>query len=805
MRIAFEQGWQLGREVGYHVRFDRQLTAQTRLRVVTEGILTRQLLDDPLLEGVGCVVLDEFHERSLHTDLAAALLKEVLEARPDMKVVVMSATLDAAPIAQYFNDAPVVHSQGRSFPVDVSYRAPATGSRVRLEQQIAAAAEAVFEDADDGGDVLIFLPGAAEIRRAMTALQPLASRHGVDVLPLYGSLAAEAQMRAIEPSSRRRIICATNVAETSLTIEGVTTVIDSGLARVARYDPRRGLDHLELATISRASAQQRAGRAGRVRAGRCIRLYSETHYHAMAAFELPEVQRVDLAQTVLTLHAWGRRDVRGFMWYQPPPEAMVAAAERLLALLGALDGESQGRMTDLGRRMLALPVHPRLARLLLAAADAGFADLGATVAALLSERDILLAERGSSFGHGDRRASAGTSQSDLIARIAVLDTAERDRFNARLRSSGIDPAAAQQVARVRDSLQRLMPRRREAITPAHAEPDETLLLKLPLLAYPDRVCRRRDADDAAGAMVGGGGVRLAPESTVRDSALFVAIDARQDERTARREAQVRIASAIDPAWLEELFPHAVRRERSAVYDEGRQRAVGVMRVWYRDLLLREAETGQVDAAAAELALRTALQPRAKELVAGNEAAASLLARLAFLKAVLPAKAWPDGATPAFDADALVAAACAGARSLDDVTRRLPQIIDTEMGYALRRFIDEHAPESLAAATGNRIKLDWSAARADDAASAVGPIMAVRLQEMFGMADTPRLAMGRVPVVLHLLGPNYRPVQVTSDLASFWKNTYPQVRKDLRARYPKHAWPDDPLTAPPEARGGRRRQ
>lgn len=797
MRIADENGWELGRQVGYHVRFDRKISRDTRLRVLTEGILTRQLLEDPLLEDVGGVILDEFHERNLNTDIAVALLREVQEARPDLLLIVMSATLHAEPVARYLGGCPIIHSEGRTFPVEITYSRP---SADHLEQRIADAVQSI-DDSD--GDVLIFLPGAEEIRRSISALEPIAARRDADLLPLHGSLPVEQQVRAIRPGPRPKIICSTNIAETSLTIEGVTTVIDSGLARVAGYDADRGLDRLDLVRISKAAATQRAGRAGRVRPGRCIRLYTEKEYHALANFELPEIQRVDLAATVLSLHAWGRSDVRGFGWFDPPPEAMLVAAERLLAMLGALTSDTDGQITPLGRRILSLPVHPRLAAMLLAASDQGLAREGATLAALLSEKDILLPQRADRHAIGTHLQQ---SRSDLLLRMEQLEVAERDNFRIHLRDAGIDPAAARQAARIRDELLRLLPDRssarqqpaRFASSTGAEGVDDDALLRLPLLAYPDRVCRRRPAGAPTGVMVGGGGVRIADESSVKQGDFFLALDARRDARSIRSEALVRIASQIEEPWLEELFPHVVRNEETAIYDESAGRVIGVRRIFYRDLLLRESRTGDPAPDQAAGILRQALLPRAGELVAQDEALSALLQRIGFLRAA----GIGGNDLPALDAESFVADACTGARSLADVQRNLRHAIDAQLTYAQRQFIDTHAPEAIEVPTGNRIRLDWSAAQT--APQLRGPVLAVRLQEMFGLPDTPRVAGGRVPVVLHLLGPNYRPVQVTTDLASFWKNTYPQVRKDLRARYPKHSWPDDPLTAPPQAKGGRRR-
>lgn len=785
-RIAQENDWRLGEEVGYHVRFDRRISASTRLRVLTEGILTRQLLDDPFLEGVGAVVLDEFHERSLHTDVAAALLREVQQTvRADLILVVMSATLEAEPVARFLGGCPIVRVEGRTFPVEMTYRGLAAGAARAPVQDRAADAVAEVLKAGDG-DVLVFLPGAQEINRTSARLEPVARANDLLVLPLHGSLPAEEQTRALRPSDRRKVVLATNIAETSLTIEGVDTVVDSGLARVAGYDPQRGLDRLELRQISKASATQRAGRAGRTGPGRCVRLWSQRDELAMEDFELPEIRRVDLCSTVLALHAWGKSDVRGFGWYEAPAEEILVAAERLLEMLGALEG---GAITTLGRRLMAIPAHPRLARLMLAAAEEGLLEEGAALAALLSEKDIATLDFSQDYRN---RGPATQGPSDLLIRLDMLERARASNFAPFLRDQGIDPVAARQASRVRDELLRIGSR---LVRKARQSPDEERLLKLALYAYPDRVVRRREKDPSAGTMVGGSGVRLAPESVVRQSDFFLAIDARDDPRNPSREATVRIASAIQLAWLEELFPRQVRRERGVVYDADRDRVVGRGGTYYCDLPLREDADAAVDPEKAAAALVEAVRPSIVEFFESDEGAAEWLSRLALLRKHMPEHPWP-----AADADALLevlAVAARGKRSVAELRRApLAGLLQDQLIYPLDRLIEQHAPRTITVPTGNDIRLTY--------AKGERPVLAVRLQEVFGWTDTPRVAGGRVAVVMHLLAPNSRPVQITDDLRSFWSTTYFQVRKDLRVRYPKHSWPEDPLTAKPEAKGGRRR-
>lgn len=777
-RIAEENGWRVGEEVGYQIRFERRMTERTRLRVMTEGILTRQLVDDPFLTGVGCVILDEFHERNLNTDVAAALLREIKSSvREDLIVIVMSATLDAQPVAEFLGGAPIVNVAGRTFPVGVEYRGQMAGAaQVPLWERAAGEVRAVLAEGD--GDVLVFLPGMMEIQRTMEWLSPVGE--GVRVVPLHGSLTGEEQFAALRPAPAgvRKVICATNIAETSLTIEGVKTVIDGGQARVAVYDPRRGLDRLELKRISRASATQRAGRAGRTGPGRCVRLWGERENVHLEDFEVPEVRRVDLAGTVLALHAWGE-DPRTFGWYERPSEAALDAAEGLLEMLGALTAERGGKITGLGQRILAVPAHPRLGRLMVDAADRGMIEEGAAVAAVLSEKDFVIADR---WGGAKERG-----RSDMIKRLQLLEN--------RGSRADVDPQGMRQVERTREELKRVGKRITETRGGRPRDGGgEDALLKLVLAAYPDRVCRRRASDRETAVMVGGSGVRLGRETVVQDAEYFVAVDARGDERSREKEAIVRIASEIEEGWLEELFPQEVKRKKGAVFDEEKQKVVGVSGVYYRDLVLREERDVAVDGETAGGVLAEALKGRARDLFERDERAKNLLARVALLREHMPEKEWP-----ALDEEGLaevLAEACRGRRSVEEVTAgRLVEVLMGRLAWPLDRLLEEHAPEALEVPTGNRIRLQYETGKA--------PVLAVRLQEVFGWTETPRVAGGRVPIVMHLLGPNYRPVQITSDLKSFWGTTYFQVRKDLRAQYPKHSWPEDPLTATPVAKGRRR--
>ena len=793
-RIAAEQGWTLGGRVGYQIRFEKRVGPETRLKVVTEGILNRLLVADPFLDGVGAVILDEFHERSLHTDLAFALLREIRDSvRDDLIVVAMSATMDADPVARFLSDAPIIRVAGRTFPVTIRHQAGPTRNAgpQAIADAVAGAVEQALAADGAGGDLLAFLPGVEEIRRTERRLSGWADRAGVEVVPLHGSLPSAEQDRALRPSSRRKVVLATNIAETSLTIDGVTTVVDTGLARVAGYDPARGLDRLELERISRASSDQRAGRAGRTAPGQCVRLWTEGEHRGLPAADRAEVHRVDLAATVLLLRAWGIADPAAFGWFEAPAPATLHAAERLLVLLGAVEGP-HGPITSVGRHLLAIPAHPRLGRLLLGALASGQARDGAALAALLAEKDILTR----SFGRDARPAVH--AESDLLIRLDQLAQAERARFAPTLRGEGIDPAAARQAVAIRDDLLRIARR-----LPGFADqnqgdhPDETKLLRLILLAYPDRVVRRRgETDGGAGVMVGGRGVRLDPESVVRAAEFFLALDPREDRRGGVLTAWVRIASAIDVGWLTEFFPAAVTTEATVVFDPDRRRAVGVTTRRYLDLTLAEDRNAPAPLDRASAALVAEFAPRGRAFFERNEATAAWLRRFDLAARTLPEAGWPDLEDSVW-VD-LVALACHGKRTEDEAQRAAaPHLLQSRLTFDQNRRLDHDVPEAITVPSGSRIKLDYPADGQGP------PVLAVRLQELFGWTTSPRICGGRVPLLLHLLGPNYRPVQITDDLASFWATTYFQVRKDLRSRYPKHAWPDDPLLAPAEARGGRR--
>ena len=742
-RVASELGERVGERIGYQVRFENVTSPKTRLRFVTQGVLARQLIGDPELRGVGAVVLDEFHERQLEGDLALAMARRLQRgARRDLKIVVMSATLDAAPIAEYLG-APRLRAEGRRFDVAIDHLE--RPDERALDVQVAQASARLVREGLEG-DVLVFLPGAAEIRRAQSACAELAQRAGLVVLPLYGDLAPAEQDRALAPApaGKRKVILSTNVAETSLTIEGIVAVVDSGWARIASHAPWSGLPMLRLAKISRASAAQRAGRAGRTQPGRCLRLYTKHDHDTRPEHELPEIRRLDLAETMLALRSAGVGDVGAFDWLDRPEPAALEHAEELLERLGAFD--RSGQVTPLGRRMLRFPLHPRQARIVCEAEARGVAEEGCQVAALLGERGM----RSGGDGHG---------RSDLLAALGDSNTRSKiDRpFKQLLRLSerGAKPAG---------------------------NPEDATLISI-LAGYPDRVARRRGPRSRDVVLASGGGARLSDASVVREAELLVAIDAEEKREAGRPGAQliVHTASEIEPEWLADLFPDALR-ETDELRWQG-ERVEAVRRVMYDQLALEERTGPPRDAEAAARLLCEAARARGIGNLWDAGEVDRLVARLEFA-----------GFAP--DVDAALTALCQGRTSLTDLrdaslTGALLDALDGKQ----RAQLDRLAPDRITLPGGRSTRIQYDRGKP--------PSLESRLQDFFGMADGPRVGNG-VPVVLHLLAPNQRAVQVTTDLAGFWERHYPQIRRELMRKYPKHAWPEDPRHAQPPAAGHRRR-
>ncbi len=753
-RIAAERGGQVGAEVGYRVRFEARVSAKTRIELLTEGMLVRRLQADPFLEGVGCVVLDEFHERSLHADLALALLREVRrDVRPDLQLVVMSATLDPGPVAAWL-DAPVVRAEGRTHPVEVSYAVRSDERRIEL--RVAAAIRRALSGGERG--VLAFLPGAGEIERTAEHLEGAGD---VVVHRLHGRLPAKAQDAALAPpapgETRAKVVLATNVAETSVTVAGITAVVDSGLARQPRYDAAVGLERLERVPVSQASADQRAGRAGRLAPGRCHRLWTESEHRGRPAYETPEVRRVDLTRTALEVRGWGA-DPATFDWFEPPAATTLQRADRLLRRLGATD---EAGVTALGRTLLALPLHPRLGRVVVAGHAAGFLHDAAAVAALAAERDIF------------REPPDQSGDSDLLLRLDVLDRRGQP-------PRGVNRGALDQARRARDQLVRAAesvlgrcPRR---------EADEPTLLRLLLSAFPDRVARRRAPRSERFKLAGGGGAVLDRRSAVREAEWILAVGLEGGRRGERSEHVVRIASALDPEWLE------VETTVETRFDSGREAVVQNEVRRYLDLVVGERRADP-DPVAAATALADAARAAPLRAFTVDREAETFLGRLRWLATRRPELDLPTfpelpGAPEGAASSQLVEAVCSGKRSFAETRRvALRPLLQGLLDHQARARLGSLAPTHIAGPRGRRFKLRYGTGHP--------PILEARIQHLFGLHETPRVA--GEPVRLHLLAPNGRPAQITDDLHGFWRNTYADVRKDLRGRYPKHAWPEDPLT------------
>jgi ATP-dependent helicase HrpB len=764
-RMAIEHGSPLGERFGYQVRFDRKAGPRTRVLTVTPGVMLRMLHDSPFLDDVACIVFDEFHERGLDADLVLGMVKLIREnVRPELKVVIMSATIEPGPISRYLGGCPVVDSEGRTFPVEVVYRprsfeipihrAVATGVREALDRT--------------SGDVLAFLPGLREIRQTMEELADIAAQRDLELIPLHGDLPPEQQDRALQKLDRRKVVLATNVAETSVTVEGVTAAVDSGMVRQLEFEPSIGMDRLRLMPISKASADQRSGRAGRTQPGICIRLWDEPSHRGRSEQTVPEIERVDLCSAVLHLLALGETDMANFPWLNAPRADAIAEA---LLLLERLQLVEKNKLTDSGRMAASFPVHPRLGRLLIQGQRLGCPGRAALAAALLSERDPFIR----SIESGSPIRLAPSTVSDVLDRVEALEAFEASgQLNGPL--GRLHPQGARAVLEVRNQLERILgDKHSDRATQAN---DEALLRSL-LAAYPDRLARRREKQSPRAVVVGGRGVKLAPTSGVNETELFVCIDV----DAGGSDSLVRLASGVERDWLPR---ERIRTRIEVAFDDRSEKLTARKVIRFDDLVLDElpAHIADEDEAAAILAAAAA-ERLDKVLPPFDSEAGRFRTRVRCLRSWLP-----ELNLPAFDAMDLkesLESLCKGRRSLAEI-RNGPwlDLLKSQLSYEQSRTVEAEAPDRIEVPSGSHIRIDYEEGRP--------PILAARIQEMFGLLETPRVARGRMKVLLHLLAPNYRPQQVTDDLASFWKNGYPVVRKELRMRYPRHSWPEDPLTA-----------
>lgn len=757
-RVAEELGEKPGETVGYTVRFEDVSGPKTRIRFVTEGVLTRRLLVDPQLRNVSAVLLDEFHERHLQGDVALALLKRIQETkRPDLRLVAMSATLDAGPVAEFLG-APVIRSEGKRFDVEIEHLS-APDDR-KLDLQVASAVRALVQRGLDG-HVLVFLPGASEIRRALEACEKLASENDLLLVPLHGDLSPADQDRAVGSSSRRKIILSTNVAESSVTIDGVVAVVDSGLVRVARHAPWSGLPTLGIERTSRASAVQRAGRAGRTRPGRALRLYTKADFDTRPDHDTPEVLRVDLSQTLLELAEGNARDVA---WLDPPKPDSVTAADELLVRLGAID--AKGAVTPTGKRMLAFPLHPRQARMVVEAERRGVGEEGCVLAALVGERDLRVSTK-ARFGPrgGGRDLDVATERSDLLGLLDLFHEAEGSSFAAHaIRSIGLDQGAVHAVARAKKQLARIV--RRDGKSPDSPKAADEALLMSVLAGFPDRVARRRKPGTRDLALAQGATAELSETSAVRDAPWMVAVDA----ELQRGRSIVRVASGIEPEWLIDLFEDRIREVADLRFDDAKRAIVGGSKMMYDALAIAESPGFDAnDPAVADL-----LFERARSLPK-PDALDRWLARARFAASQDSSLRAPTDD----DVNAALRSLCEGKTKLAEVEEG--DLLGTLRG-AIGNFgrIEELAPERVTLASGRNAQIQYEEGKP--------PYIESYLQDFFGTKTNPHA--GRIPIVLHLLAPNKRAVQVTTDLAGFWERHYPAIRKELMRKYPRHAWPED---------------
>ena len=771
-RLASELGEKVGETVGYRIRLDSKVGPNTRIEVVTEGILTRRLQEDPALEGVGLLIFDEYHERSLDADLALALSlngRELFRDEQPLKILLMSATLEGERLASLLNDAPILRSEGRMYPVAMRWGRPFQPGEFIEPRLVQTVLEALN---DETGSLLVFLPGQAEIRRVHQQLaDALGERSTVLLCPLHGELDLAAQRAAIDPApaGQRKVVLATNIAETSLTIDGVRVVIDAGLARVPRFDPGSGMTRLDTQRISRASATQRAGRAGRLEPGVCYRLWSQDQHEQLAAYASAEILSADLAGLALQLGRWGVTPGQ-LVWLDVPPAAAYAQAQDLLERLGALQGSSpqDWQLTRHGQAMAELPAHPRIAHLLLRGQALGLANMACDVAALLGERDIL------------RGAGA-----DLHSRLVLLSGEERA---ARGAQGGVQ--RARQLARQYRGYLRGKP---EQPVPDPQHP--RWLGALLALAYPDRVAQQRRAGGAEYRLANGRAALFAEADSLMKQGWLVIADL--GSRQGQREERIYLAADFDPALFDSVLAEQVRcvdqldwDEREGVLRAERQRKVGEL------VLSREPLTG-LDEAARSQALVNLVRRKGLELLPWTPELRQWQARVALLRQLdldqQGDSSWPDvsdGALLKSLEHWLMPYLGRVSRLSHFANLDLSSIVHNLLPWPLPQRLDEQAPHHLSVPSGSSIRLDYSEQP---------PILAVRLQELFGLAETPRIAGGRQVVKLHLLSPARRPVQVTQDLANFWRSTYAEVKKDLKGRYPKHYWPDDPLVAEATAR------
>jgi ATP-dependent helicase HrpB len=770
-RVAEERGVQLGSEVGYQIRLDNVSSQDTRILFVTEGILLRQMLASPRLEGTSTLIFDEFHERHLYSDISLVRALDLQDShRPDLKIIVMSATLEGAKLEGQLFPCETLSSTGRTFPVEIEYLSHAP----RDEPPWELAAEAVVENLRRAeGDILVFMPGAYEIQRTIRELNQCAPS-GYVILPLHGELPAAEQDKAVARTTKRKIIVSTNVAETSLTIDGITMVVDAGLARVARYDSHRGINTLLIEKISRASADQRAGRAGRTAPGLCIRLWTERDYSLRAAADIPEVKRLDLAETILNLEAAGVR-LESFRWIDKPDEKSIARAERLLGDLGAMDSRS-GEITPTGRRMLSFPIHPRYARMFLAAKEFGCVRAAALIAALTQSRNLLL--RAERHVEDERAEIFGEGISDFLVLIRAFFYAKRHEFRIdALRPLAVHAEAARQVNRLFEQFLEIA--RAEGLdTDVDAAKDDAIARCI-LAGFADQVARRRSGGTLACDIVHGRRGQLSRSSIAQNSPLLVAAEITEIEgRGGDAQVVLSLATQIEEAWLREMFPDDFEERKAHCFDKSQNRVVIRTEKIFRDLVIDSQDRDAEPSAQASASLARAVTDGVLTLNQWNDAVEQWIARVNFVARALPEHHIPPIGSA--EREYIIHLACEGATSYREIKDRpILNLARSLLTAAQQQVVEQHAPERLELPSGRRAKITYTVNSS--------PVLSARIQDLYGVNDELKIAGGRIPLIIHVLAPNHRPVQVTNSLKTFWVESYPKIKQQLQRQYPKHEW------------------
>jgi ATP-dependent helicase HrpB len=774
-RVASERGEALGGEVGYQVRMESALSDRTQIRYVTEGILLRQFLSDPELRGISTIIFDEFHERHLYGDITLARALCLQQARPDLRIMVMSATLDAGPLRDYLAPCRELKSEGRMFPVEIRF----SGKRIDFRHHPVweAAADAFEKAVESGaeGDVLVFMPGAYEIARTVEAIRARKCARSFAVFPLHGELPPREQDAAVGDCEQRKVVVATNVAETSITIDGIRVVIDSGLARIARYDPNRGIDTLLVERISRASADQRAGRAGRTAPGECIRLWTEQEHAARSVQETPEILRHDLAEVVLTLKAGGIDDVEAFRWLEPPDPQSLERTLTLLTDLGALD--QGGAITSVGRKMVSFPMHPRYARMLLAGEQYGCVRQACLIAALTQGRSILQRNKGKQTRNQRDDVLGEDDISDFKRLMRAWLYADKNNYRPEAcRRLGVHGGAARQVRPLYERFMRMA--EKEGLRINDRAPADEDLQKCILLSFSDHVAKRRDAGTLHCEVVHGRAGDLDRDSVVRDSTLIVAAEIRETEGSRDLNVRLNLCTAVCEAWLDELFPGDMEDKTETVFDPGLKRVVTKYSKSFRGLELHARMVQDVDAQqAAEIIAEEVLSGRLR-LYKWDEQVEKWIARVNCL-----AEGCPDYGIPPVDVAArraMVQEICLGAvckRDLKD--RAVWNVVRSWLTPAQLGLIEKQAPERIRLPGGTNARVRYEAGQP--------PVLSATIQQLYDLNETPKIGFGLIPVVVEALAPNRRPQQKTQDMASFWQNAYPLLKKELKGRYPKHEW------------------